>query len=536
MRLAGVLSLLLLVGTVSAEELLPPEQSMETVIDHYISAQLTKFAVSPAAPAPDANLLRRTMLDLVGRPPTMHEAQAFAADPAPDKRTVLVDRLIASPAFVRHQANEFDALLMNGSRGSLRSYFTEAFTENRSWDRIFRELLLGSEADAQQKGPIQFVKARADDVDKLTTDVSSLFFGVNVSCAKCHDHPLVADWTQDHYYGMRSFFERTFVIGDFVGEKDYGLAKYTTVEGEERTPKVMFLTGVTIDEPADRTLSEEEKKQEKKQLEELKKSKLAPPAPSYSRRAKLVETALQPEQSSFFARAIVNHVWNRLLGRGLVMPVDQMHAENSASHPELLAWLARDMQSHGYDLKRLIRGVVLSEAYARSSRWESEAARPSQELFGVAMVRPLTSVQYGTTLRLAAMNPDEIPVTLPPDELDRRMQGIENGGRGLTSSLEHPTADFQVSVDEALYFSNSDRAFKDLFRSGKDTLIGKLQTVAEPRERAELALWAALARPPETEEVARVAEYFEQHSDRSDAACEQVVWSVLLSSELRFNY
>ena len=101
----------------------------------------------------------------------------------------------------------------------MRSYLTEAFTENRPWDRMFREMLLGIEGDTEQKrGPLQFVKSRVNDIDRLTTDVSSLFFGVNVSCAKCHDHPLVLDWKQDHYYGMKSFFERTYQAGEFVGE------------------------------------------------------------------------------------------------------------------------------------------------------------------------------------------------------------------------------------------------------------------------------------------------------------------------------
>lgn len=542
MRLVCLLSLCLFVPglfvpVAGGDELLSAERPIEEAIDHYLDARLTKENVAPASPAPAENVLRRTMLDLAGRSPTLGEAQAYAADASPESRVALVDRLLASPAFVRHQVNEFDALLMQGSGGNVRNYLAEAFAENRSWDRIFRELLLGVEGDAEQKrGSLQFVKARANDIDRLATDVSSLFFGVNVSCAKCHDHPLVLDWKQDHYYGMKSFFERTFVVGDFVGEKDYGLAKYKTTEGEERTPQVMFLTGTAIEEPADRTLSDDEKKAEKQLLEELQKNKQPPPAPQYSRRARLVETALQPAESAYLARAIVNHLWNRFYGRGLVMPIDQLHSENPASHPDLLAWLARDLQAHGYDLKRLIRGMVLSNAYARSSRWESAAARPGDELFAVALVRPLSPAQYGATLRLATMNPDEFPPTLSPEDLDRKMQQIEGAGRGLTNSLSIPGEGFQVSVDEALHFSNSEQVFKDLLRKGGDTLLGRLQSIGDAGERADLGIRSALARPPQPDELQRVKEYFEQHADRPDAACEQVLWALLMSSELRFNY
>ncbi len=104
----------------------------------------------------------------------------------------------------------------------------------------------------------------------------------------------------------------------------------------------------------------------------------------------------------------MNRIWHRLFGQGLVMPLDQMHSANPPSHPELLAWLARDLADHGYDLKRLIRGLVLSRAYARGSRWEgSEPPRPS--LFAVALVRPLTPMQLATSLRLATVDPASSP-------------------------------------------------------------------------------------------------------------------------------
>ena len=120
---------------------------------------------------------------------------------------------MASPGFVRHQATELDAMLMAGSKGSLRDYLVQAAGENRPWDQIFRELMLPDQTDKAQKGAAEFLRQRVKDLDRLTTDVSSTFFGVNISCAQCHDHPLVRDWKQDHFYGMKSFLSRTFVNG-----------------------------------------------------------------------------------------------------------------------------------------------------------------------------------------------------------------------------------------------------------------------------------------------------------------------------------
>jgi hypothetical protein len=385
----------------SAADLLAPDKSIEEAIDHYVGLKLQAQGVTPAPLADDANLLRRTLLDLHGRPPTAAEVKAYQANADAAKRRELVEKLMASPAFARQQAAAFDALLMRGTNSSLRSYLTEAFRENKSWEKIVRELLVGQENDAEQKGAINFVKARVKDHDKLTAEASSLLFGVNVSCAQCHDHPLVSDWKQDHYFGMKSFFVRSFENGDFMGEKDYGLVEFKTTAGETKKAKLMFLTGQVFEEPESTEPDDKAKKAEKELLEKLKKEKKAPEKPSYSRREKLAEIALSPEANSFVSRAIVNHVWNRLLGRGLVMPVDQMHSENLPSHPELLAWLARDLLSHNYDLARLTRGIMLSETYARSSRWESEAKRPSDELFAVGIVRPLAPWQYGTTLKVA---------------------------------------------------------------------------------------------------------------------------------------
>ena len=124
---------------------------------------------------------------------------------------------------------------------------------------------------------------RGDNPDRLTSEVSSLFFGVNVSCAKCHDHPRVKDWKQDHFYGMKSFFGRTFEAGDFVGERDYGLVKFKTTQGVEKPAQFLFLTGRVVEVPGGNEPSKEERKREKQQLDEAKKKKKAPPdAPSFA--------------------------------------------------------------------------------------------------------------------------------------------------------------------------------------------------------------------------------------------------------------
>ena len=98
--------------------------------------------------------------------------------------------------------------------------------------------MLPDEKRPEAEGAGEFLRQRVNDLDRLTSEVSSIFFGVNVSCAQCHDHPLVRDWKQDHFFGMKSFFGRTFENGGFLGEREFGVVKFKTTEGVERQARV----------------------------------------------------------------------------------------------------------------------------------------------------------------------------------------------------------------------------------------------------------------------------------------------------------
>ncbi len=512
-----------------AGELLPLESPIETVVDHYVDAGLVAAGTKAAPEADDATIVRRVTLDLIGRIPTVAESREFVESTDPEKRTKLVDRLIESPGFVRHQADSLDAMMMAGIRGSLREYLKTAVLENRPWDRVFREVMAANEGDPATKGSSEFLKGRAKDTDRLTTDVSSIFFGVNVSCAKCHDHPLVDDWKQDHYYGMKSFLDRTFVVGSFVGEHGYGSVKFKTTEGEEKKARFLFLTGQEVEVGGPAELTGEARKEDKRKLDEAKKKNEAPPAPEVSARARLVEVALGPDGREFFSRAIVNRTWHRLFGQGLVMPLDQMHSENAPSHPELLQWLARDAVEHGYDLRRLTRGLVLSHAYARESRAESE--NPDPRLFGVASPRPLTPMQLGASMWVATADPASLPAA---NEL-AKVEPLAERGRGLAQAIARPGDDYQIGAAEALLISNGNK-LDELLSDGGDRLVGRLAKITDRREKIEVAVRNVLSRPAEEEEIALLEHFLESRADRPVEAARHLVWALLAGGEFRFNH
>jgi len=295
---------------------------------------------------------------------------------------------------------------------------------------------------------------------------------------------------------------------------------------------VMFLTGKKLDGPNLRRPDKEEKKKAQDRVNEAKKAKRSPAAPEVSARAKLVETALEPGQRDFFARAIVNRLWYRFFGRGLVMPLDQMHSENPASHPQLLEWLARDLVEHDYDLRRLIRGLVLSNAYARSSRWDGDKA-PPEKLFAVAQARALTPMQMALSLRLATTDPQSLPADQA--DLEKRLEALAKGVDNLAALFPRPGENFQVGVSEAMLFANNQSLQKDLLE-GNGKLVARMMQIAELEKRAELAVRTVLSRRPQANELKALTEYLSRREDRAEAACQQVVWALLTSAEFRFNH
>ncbi len=514
-----------------AQDLLPPETTIEQAVDHYIQAEQATGNIAPAPQVDDYILLRRTMLDLIGRIPTVAEVEAYVADEDPEKRVKLVDHLMQQPEFIEQLAYDLNNILAPAGKTDLELYLADALNNRKGWDNIFADMIYGNYEEEMPKQAMQFVNLRINDIDNLTNATSALFFGVNISCAKCHDHPLVSEWTQAHFYGMKSFFNRSFSNGDFVAERAYGAIKYANTKGEQLDAKLMFLTGSVIEEPEPVVLDDEAKKKEKAVLEQLKKDKKPAPAPEFSRRAQLIEIALRENDRDYFSKNLVNRMWNRIYGHGLVMPLDQMHPENPPSHPDLLDWLARDTYINDYNIQRLVRGLILSKTYSQHSVYDGEK-RPAKFWFATANVKPMSPRQYAAALALASRNPAHFD---DPNEAVSRIQNEVKAHRGWERKFVVPGEKFQVSVDEALLFSNADE-FKDKTKVAKDRLGGELAAIESNEALVQRAIKTVYSRPATAEELEAISAYIAARSDRREEAISQIVWALLTSSELRFNH
>ena len=414
-----------------------------------------------------------------------------------------------------------------------REYLLDATRENRSWDKIFREVMSPEDACPDDLRPVAFLKQRVKDLDTMANDSSIIWFGVNVGCAKCHDHPLVDDWKQSHYYGLAAFFKRTYgTRNGQLGERFDGNLKYETTDGEGREAEFMFLTGRKVVEP-EMKLDADTLKQYQASIKKAERDTEAetPPRPEFRPRSQLVELALADSDQHFFAKNIANRIWARMFGIGLVHPLDQMHSENPASHPELLELLSTDLVANAYDLKRLIHAIALSDTYAR----QMHRSTSSVQSFAAAAPRPLSPHQLSLSLMIATSRPTDRDLT-NEGEWSRERQELENRSEKVAKQLEIPGDGFQVPVSEALWFSNNTDVQTEYLGLGSDRLVGYLAECNSNDEVVEAAVKSVLSRDPTTDEQVAMREYLEARTDRRITAIQHIVWALICGPEFRFNH
>ncbi len=193
----------------------PPSEPLHSRIDRMMESARVGH---PVPLANDAEFLRRVSLDLTGMPPSVEELKAFLADPTADKRARAIDRLLESPRFARHWATSLDVMLMERRPGKnvnaeeWQNYLLAAARENRPLNQLMSELLRADGADPKRRPAARFYLDRECDPNLITRDVGRIFFGRDMQCAQCHNHPLVKDYQQSDYYGLLAFFHSGYAL------------------------------------------------------------------------------------------------------------------------------------------------------------------------------------------------------------------------------------------------------------------------------------------------------------------------------------
>ena len=388
----------------------PPSSSNEqwarSPIDRFVLARMKKEGIAPSPEMDRAGLLRRVSLDLTGLPPTLEDLEAFLGDGSPDAYETAVDLLLSSSDHAERMATVWlDQARYADSNGyqfdnartmwPWRDWVIAAFRENMPYDRFVTEQLAGDLLDQPTKdqliatgfnrnhgysieGGILDEEYRVMYANDKTTTAGTLFLGLTMDCTRCHDHKYDPLSMKD-YYSFFAFFNSSAEIGapGEKGRKEMSAAPYVehpspagnvrVMVMKEKPRETFILKQGLFDQPGDKVVPET--------------PGILPSFEGFAPDRLGLAKWLVARENPLFARVVVNRFWHQFFGMGLVKTVDNFGLQGEhPSHPQLLDWLASDFRDHGWDVRRLVRQIVLSSTYRQSSDRRSEVDDPDNRL------------------------------------------------------------------------------------------------------------------------------------------------------------
>src|ERR1043165_848261 len=356
--------------------------SLAARIDQMVAASWKTKGIQPAALADYPEFLPRVYLDLAGRIPPTWAVREFLSSKHADKRRRVIDRLLDEPLYVTHLGTTWRSVLLppnnnqqlQAQSAGFKTWLEKQVKENTPYDKMVRELLTvplvgnvggrGGEPlmGATAVSPASFYLLNENRPENLASNTSRIFLGVKLECAQCHNHPF-ANWTREQFWEYAAFFAPPPQSGR--GSKGIKIA------GTDKIVQAKFLNGQ---------------------------------APKWrdgaSPRVVLADWMTSPD-NPYFARTAVNRLWAHFFGVGVIDPVDDEPTEESPiSHAELLAQLTEQFIAHKYDLKYVLRAILLSQTYQRTSA-VSHKSQMEPRTFARMPLRGLTPEQLFDSLAQA---------------------------------------------------------------------------------------------------------------------------------------
>jgi hypothetical protein len=379
-----------------------------------------------------------------------------------------------------------------------REYLRQSFADNKPLNQLAHEILAADGVDPALRPAVKFYFDRDGDPDLLARDIGRLFFGRDLQCAQCHDHPLVDDYLQADYYGLKAFVNRGVLFDD---SKEKKLYYAETAEGDVTFKSVFtgyardyVLPKLPQDPPVDEPV-----------LLAADAYVVAPakgvrPIPKYSRRAQLATLATDGSNGAF-NRNLANRLWAVMMGRGLVHPLDMVHSANPAVESQLLTVLADELVKMKFDARTFLRELALSQTYQRASEMPTPADLPVDPATGVATMAAWTS------------QAEALAADLP---------GLETAARATSGEFDSAYETFSkcASAREAAAKSHgeakkaSDEVAAALAAAVKDAAAKDeiLKALVEARVKADVAV----AKLPDDKPLAEAAAQFKTRANEVD--------------------
>ncbi len=325
-------------------------------VDDEILRVLSEMRIPVSKSVLDAAWLRRVSLDLTGRLPELAATDEFLADASSSKWSRTVTTLLSSDAFAEYWTLRFAKLLrlhsLPNDKDGVQAYadwLRREIENGTGWNALARQMLIAT-GDSHVVGPANFARMVSDPRDHAEL-VGQFFLGMRLGCANCHNHPL-DKWTQDDYHGLAAVFASL-----------------------ERGREVRFtsrgaVTNLRTHEPA---------------IPRIPGERYMPDAGDHREE---VAAWLTTGDQRYFAKAMVNRLWQAMFGRGFVEPTDDLRETNPPTHPELLERLAEDFIANGYNIRHTLQLIALSSTYRRSEAMVNGNERDDR-FYSHAYYRPL---------------------------------------------------------------------------------------------------------------------------------------------------
>jgi hypothetical protein len=491
-------------------------------IDELAIAKLKSLNLAPSGGASDAAFIRRAFLDAAGILPSAEEVEQFLADKSPEKRTKLVDGLLQREEFVDYWSYKWSDLFLVSSR-KLRPTATRAFYNwiresvetNKPWDQFAREIFT-STGSSRQNGSLNYFVLHKDPIE-LTENVTQAFLGQRLTCARCHNHPL-EKWTQKQYYQMANLFSRVGVKNGSDLSESIVFAK---TSGDINHPRLL--------RPMEPTPLDGKPMSLDSQMD---------------RRAHFAEWLTSPA-NDMFSRSFVNRVWGNFMGRGLVDPIDDVRATNPASNEELLAAVTKDFVDHRFDVRHLIRTIMNSATYQRSSD-ANATNKDDNRFYSKYVIKRLPAEVLLDTMSQVSGVPTPFSgfpsgtraLQLPDSQV--ASQFLTVFGRPARVLCDAAERSSDPSIAQALHVVNGDTLNKKLSNAdGYISLLLKLG-LSDSRILEHMTLSAFSRYPTELEKTEwgqlLAKSRNDQNKDSRKQALEDMVWAMLTSKEFIFNH
>lgn len=511
------------------------EMSVENFVDGHVNEKLASLNLSPSPQCDDNTFIRRAFLDTIGKLPTPDEVTAFVDDKSDDKRSELIDGLLERDEFVDYWTYRWsDVLLVNGKR--LRPKAVKAYyqwirghvSENTPWDQVAQSVLT-AQGSSYENGATNFYALHQSPED-MAENASQAFMGLSIGCAKCHNHPL-EKWTNDQYYAMANLFARVRAKGwGGDGRNGDGLRTLFLAEtgeltqpltGQPQPPSPLDGEPLAFDDPSDR-------------------------------REHLAEWMTSAE-NPYFARSITNRVWANFMGRGLVEPVDDMRASNPATNEALLSALAEHLVDQKFDLKALMKVILQSAAYQRSSLATDSNSQDDRfyaryyprRMMAEVMLDAISDVtDVPTEFKHVLYDGADVQETKEYPLGTRAIQLYDSAvkskflstfGRNKRDIVCECERSNKPSMVQVLHISNGE-TINDKLSAENSCVSKQIEEDVVPEEIIVTAYLKALSRKPTDAELEKVKEVFADITqEQRREAIEDLYWSLMSSREFLFH-